>query len=510
MKKPSTGAPDQQLVDVFETMSDAFFAIDKNWIIVRVNAEHEKKSQIKREDQLGKKLLEVFFSMPEARTSVYWVSYHTVMEQRVPVAFEAFYAPLELWTHVRAFPTPDGGMAVFFTDTTEQKKSSQRIQEERHKLESVFVDSPASMGLLRGPTFIVEKLNAKYKALMGGRDVLGKPILEARPELKGQPFFDLMKQVYETGEPFVAHEMKAFIVRRPGGQPEESWFDFTYSRVDDGVGQAYGIFVHAVDVTENVVARMRIEHLAARLQVAVHYRDEFLSIASHELKAPLTSVIMQLQLLRRTIKPDENVAPSAERLARTLDGSLRQMDKLTALIDDLLDVTRLDSGKMSYHFEPVELNELVQEVTERLTGQLNAAGCPFQLQLAESVIIDCDRFRIEQVVTNLITNAAKYGAGTPVSISVSTTKTGALIRVQDQGMGIPLTKHARIFDRFERAISHEKISGLGLGLYITRQIVEAHHGAIQLRSAPGEGSTFTVELLRAPPAVMRRPAATSA
>jgi signal transduction histidine kinase len=304
--------------------------------------------------------------------------------------------------------------------------------------------------------------------------------------------------------------MKAFIVRRPGGQPEESWFDFTYSRVDDGVGQAYGIFVHAVDVTENVVARMRIEHLAARLQVAVHYRDEFLSIASHELKAPLTSVIMQLQLLRRTIKPDENVAPPAERLARTLDGSLRQMDKLTALIDDLLDVTRLDSGKMSYHFEPVELNELVQEVTERLTGQLNAAGCPFQLQLAESVIIDCDRFRIEQVVTNLITNAAKYGAGTPVSISVSTTKTGALIRVQDQGMGIPLTKHARIFDRFERAISHEKISGLGLGLYITRQIVEAHHGAIQLRSAPGEGSTFTVELLRAPPAVMRRPAATSA
>jgi signal transduction histidine kinase len=510
MKKPSTDAPDQQLVDVLETMSDAFFAVDRDWIIVRVNAEHEKKSQIKREDQLGKHLLRVFFSMPEALTSIYWVSYHTVMEQRVPVSFEAYYPPLDLWTHVRAFPTSDGGMAVFFIDTTAQKKSQQRIEEEKHKLESIFVDAPACMGLLRGPTFIVEKLNGRYKSMMGGREVMGKPLYENRPELKGQPFLDLMKRVWESGETFVAHEMKAFIVRRPGGQPEESWFDFSYSRVDDGVGQPYGIFVHAVEVTENVVARMRIEHLAARLQVAVHYRDEFLSIASHELKAPLTSVIMQLQLLRRAVKPDASIAPPAERLARTLDGSLRQMDKLTALIDDLLDVTRLDSGKMSYHFEPVELNELVQEVAERLTGHLDAARCPVQLSLSDSVVIDCDRFRIEQVVTNLITNAAKYGAGTAVDISVGVTKTGALIRVKDQGMGIALEKQSRIFDRFERAISHEKISGLGLGLYITRQIVEAHHGKILVQSAPGEGSTFTVELLRAPPAVMRRPAATSA
>jgi signal transduction histidine kinase len=299
-------------------------------------------------------------------------------------------------------------------------------------------------------------------------------------------------------------------VRRPGAQPEESWFDFTYSRVDDGVGQAYGIFVHAVDVTENVVARIRIEHLAARLQVAVHYRDEFLSIASHELKTPLTSVIMQLQLLRRSVKPEENAAPPAERLARTLDASLRQMDRLTGLIDDLLDVTRLEAGKMSYHFEPVELNELVQEVTERLTGHLNAAACPFELTLSESVIVNCDRFRIEQVVTNLITNAAKYGAGTKIEIRVACSATGASITVEDRGMGIPLTKQARIFDRFERAISHEKISGLGLGLYITRQIVEAHHGAIQVRSAPGQGSSFTVELLRSPPSTMQRIPANSA
>jgi signal transduction histidine kinase len=500
MKNPSIDFAHHLL----ESMSDAFFAVDKDWTIIRVNAEHEKKSQIRREDQLGKNLLDLFFAMPETRKSVYWDSYHTVMQQRVRAEFEAYYSPLELWTRVRAFPTADGGMAVFFTDTTEQKKTWQRIESEKHKLESVFIDSPALMGLLRGPTFIFEKLNGKYKALMGGRDVIGKPLLEARPELKGQPFLDFMKQVYETGETFLAREMKAMIVRRPGGQPEETWFDFTYSRVDDGTGQPYGVFVHAVDVTENVVARMRIEHLAARLQVAVHYRDEFLSIASHELKAPLTSVIMQLQLLRRSVKLDANTAPPPERLARTLDGSLRQMDRLTALIDDLLDVTRIEAGKMSYHFEPVELNELVQEVTERLAGHLDAAACPFKLALTESVIVNCDRFRIEQVVTNLITNAAKYGAGTPVDIRVSCSTTGASITVKDQGMGIAMEKQSRIFDRFERAISHEKISGLGLGLYITRQIVEAHQGAIEVRSAPGKGSTFTVELLQSPPNTMQR------
>jgi signal transduction histidine kinase len=184
---------------------------------------------------------------------------------------------------------------------------------------------------------------------------------------------------------------------------------------------------------------------------------------------------------------------------------------LTALIEDLLDVTRIEAGKMSYHFEPVELNELVQEVTERLTGHLSAAGCPFELTLAESVIVNCDRFRIEQVVTNLITNAAKYGAGTPVEIRVSCSALGASIAVKDRGMGIPLTKQSRIFDRFERAVTHEKISGLGLGLYITRQIVDAHQGEIRVRSAPGEGSTFTVELLRSPPSTTwRAPVSTGA
>jgi PAS domain S-box-containing protein len=489
---------ERQIVDVLESMSDAFFSVDENWIITRVNATHEKSTHYARADQIGKNLLELFFQMPEARASKYWVSYHKVMNERVPVAFEEYYPPFDLWTQVRAYPTPDGGMAVFFTDTTEQKKISQRIEAEKHKFESIFVDSPAPMALLRGPTFVFEKVNTRYKELLGGRELVGKPLLEALPELEDQPFHALMKRVYETGEPFHANEMRALLRRKPGGELEETFLDFTYSRVDDGVGQAYGVYIHAVDNTEKVLARKRIEQLALGLQKAVNSRDEFLSIASHELKTPLTSLKLQWQMTQRAVQTKEGSAASPERLARTLAVSARQLDRLTSVIEDLLDVSRIEAGRMQYHFEPVDLAGLAAEVVERLSEQLKAAGCALTLAAAEGTTVVCDRFRIEQVLTNLLTNAAKYGAGGAVSVIVSPSSGGASITVTDRGMGIASESQSRIFDRFERAISHNNISGLGLGLYITRQIVESHRGSVRVRSAPGEGSTFTVDLPKNP------------
>jgi signal transduction histidine kinase len=485
---------EQQMVDVLESMSDAFFSVDRSWIITRINATHERSTHYSRKDQIGKNLLDLFFAMPEARESKYWASYHKVMNERVPAEFEEYYPPFDLWTQVRAYPTPDGGMAVFFTDTTEQKKISQRIEAEKHKFESIFVDSPASMALLRGPDFVFEKVNAKYKELLGGRELVGMPLLEALPELRDQPFHALMKRVYETGEPFRGSEMMALLVRKPGGAPEETFLDFTYSRVDDGVGKAYGVYIHAVDNTEKVLARKRIEQLAERLQTAVKSRDEFLSIASHELKTPLTSLKLQWQMTQRAVKTGEGAAASRERLARTLEVSARQLDRLTSVIEDLLDVSRIEAGRMTYDFEQVDLAALVNEVAERLSEQLKMAGCPLTLTLTEGTTVVCDRFRIEQVVTNLLTNAAKYGAGGAVEVRVWPADEGANISVTDHGMGIAIKEQSRIFDRFERAISHNNISGLGLGLYITRQIVDGHGGKVRVESAPGQGSTFTVEL----------------
>ncbi|MBA2404306.1 MAG: hybrid sensor histidine kinase/response regulator [Bdellovibrionales bacterium] len=237
------------------------------------------------------------------------------------------------------------------------------------------------------------------------------------------------------------------------------------------------------------------------LEQAVRIRDEFMSIASHELLTPITSIKMQLQMARRGVKPDEGIAPTPAMLARVLDLSITQVYRLTALIRDLLDVTRIESGKLTYNFEALDLAALVNEVIDRFFEQMKEAECPVEVSASEKIIITCDRFRIEQVLINLLTNAMKYGAKSLVQIKVISSPTGAEISVTDHGMGIAKEEQAKVFDRFERAVSNNNgISGLGLGLYITKQIVDGHGGWIALESEIGRGSTFKVGLLNTPPA----------
>ena len=243
---------------------------------------------------------------------------------------------------------------------------------------------------------------------------------------------------------------------------------------------------------------------ADNLREALRSREEFLSIASHELKTPVSTLKLQLQMLRRAVIPDKGLAPSPEKLAKALDISTRQVERITALIDDLLDVSRVESGKMTYSFEPVDVAALVNEVIEPFTEKFKSARSPLEVAATESITITCDRFRIEQVVTNLVTNAIKYGAGSPIQVKVSaSTNRGVKVCVSDRGMGIAKDKQAKIFERFERAISHANISGLGLGLYISKQIVDAHGGTIELESELGKGSKFTVELPNTPPSSTR-------
>ncbi len=229
-------------------------------------------------------------------------------------------------------------------------------------------------------------------------------------------------------------------------------------------------------------------------QKAIRTRDEFLSIASHELKTPITSLKLQLQMTRRSVKPDQGILPSAEKIAKVLDVSSIQVNRLTALVEDLLDVSRIQSGKLTYSFEDTDLSALVREMSERFAEQLKVAGCELRIEANQSVMVQCDRFRFEQIIINLLSNAAKYAAGKPVEVCIRRSGDIAQIIVKDYGMGIPAAKLEKIFERFERAVSASNISGLGLGLYITREIVKAHHGVIRAQSKLGEGSTFTVEL----------------
>jgi PAS domain S-box-containing protein len=230
------------------------------------------------------------------------------------------------------------------------------------------------------------------------------------------------------------------------------------------------------------------------LEHAVRVRDEFLSIASHELKTPITTVKMQLQMLRNKTRPGGSGLPEPDRVRASLDVSIRQIDRLTVLIDDLLDVARAQGRKLGFHFESVDLSALLADNIAQLAEPAASARCTVTLEADPHVIGHLDRFRFEQVVVNLLSNAFKYAPGTQVRVILR--KHGELARlvVRDGGPGVPLDARERIFGRFERATSSRNIGGLGLGLYIVKEIVEGHRGTVRVEGDAGQGASFVIEV----------------
>lgn len=268
---------------------------------------------------------------------------------------------------------------------------------------------------------------------------------------------------------------------------EQRHFEITITTVH-GEDQSLGFLLLVVDNTD----KKKYENA---LEVAVKVRDEFLSIASHELRTPITSLQLQLQMTKRSIQSSEQSIPAIlSKVIRSTDIALIQLQRLTLLVEELLDVSRIEAGKLSFNYTKVNISELLREVTARLSHQATLANCKIELDVPDELTFISDPFRLDQVITNLLVNAFKYAAGKPVELKVTEYKTSIEITVKDYGMGIEPSKLSSVFKRFERGISHDNISGLGLGLYITKSIVDAHNGTISVASELGEGSTFTVSL----------------
>jgi signal transduction histidine kinase len=275
-------------------------------------------------------------------------------------------------------------------------------------------------------------------------------------------------------------------------QPRTGYFNFVYQPLREEEGGANGVMVFGYEVTDQVLARQRVEE-------AVRTRDTFLSIASHELKTPLTSLSLKLQALGRALQAQPGAA-FVRFEAKDLELLRRQVKRLAELVNALLDVTRIGTGRLTLDVEPVDLAELVREVAARFEHEAERAGCRLEVRDAGGLVGRWDRLRLEQVLVNLLSNALKYGAGQPVRVQVEALGERARLVVRDEGIGIDAEAQARIFEKFERAVSERHYGGLGLGLYVTRQLVEAMSGAIRVESTPGQGSTFTVELPLQPPA----------
>ncbi|HXH32744.1 MAG TPA: PAS domain S-box protein [Bacteriovoracaceae bacterium] len=262
---------------------------------------------------------------------------------------------------------------------------------------------------------------------------------------------------------------------------------------------------YLVGISEDITEKKHAEGVKQKLyeekvgreeaERSLQTRDEFISIASHELKSPVSSLKLRAQMFKRRVDAGAADAYAPEKVDQLLELTIKQSDKIDRLVNDMLDVARIRTGVLSMERSRFNLHTLVTDVLMRLSGDFSAAGCEYEFDsTCVDVYGDWDYLRLEQVTINLLTNALRYGNGSRIKVRLSTGPRSVELSVHDQGIGIDKEQLDKVFERFERAVDRSEVSGLGLGLYISRQIVEAHDGKIWAESEAGKGTSFFVNL----------------
>ncbi|HEX8824601.1 MAG TPA: PAS domain-containing protein [Archangium sp.] len=360
-------------------------------------------------------------------------------------------------------------------------------------LEALAAQPSLLVCVLEGPEFVHRLAPPAYlRRVARGRDLLGKPIFEAVPELKGQGFEALLTRVLETGEPFVGREVPASF-DRGDGTLEEGFFDVVYQPVRGEEGGFDSILAISHEVTDVVHARRRAERLIAEEKERATFEQQLIGIVSHDLRSPISAILLGAQgLLRReglderSLKAVVRIQSSAERAAR--------------MVRDLLDFTQARlAGGIPLHPRPTSLHDLARSVVDEVQGTHPERDV--HLVLEGDLQGQWDPDRLSQALTNLLINAVKYGTeGTPVSLRAREVGDSVHIEVHNRGTPIPQEQLGRLFAPMQRGTNQQDTGGrsVGLGLYIVEQIARAHGGRIEVRSTLEEGTTFTLRLPRRP------------
>jgi PAS domain S-box-containing protein len=393
------------------------------------------------------------------------------------------------WHLCRAVPErgPSGEISAWlgsFTDIDDERRARAALVEFKATLDAVLdavlIFDPVSWRILyvnQGATALLGYTQNELLA-MPPCDVYAQQDAAGLRELLA-PLLAGEKNTLTTETKFRGHDARTIPVE----------VSLQLIRVDGG-----RVVSIARDISERIRARREREMLYRETVDALQARDEFLSIASHELRTPLSALQLQIEMLLHAPRHDTSAVPSPEQVKKKLELAARQVDRLTRLISELLDVSRITGGHLRLEHAQADLAAIARDVIERFAEEAAKAGCTVALDAPNAVVGTWDHLRIEQVVTNLLTNSFKFGAGKPIEVAVAAAGPLARLTVTDHGIGIAPEDAERIFLRFEQAASTRTLGGLGLGLYIVRGIVEAHGGTVHVTSAPKAGSTFTIEL----------------
>ena len=395
----------------------------------------------------------------------------------------------EAWFRFSYSPVRDedgavAGMFCAVVETTSEVLAQRYRDEENTRLVTLFEEAPGIIAVLRGPDHVFELTNRAYLELVGHRELIGKTVREALPEVHGQGYFELLDQVYTSGHPFVGHAVPLLVQREPGAPLEEHFIDFIYQPIRDQAGNVTGIFLEGSDVT----VRRRIED---ELREANRQKDEFLAMLAHELRNPLAPITTAAQLLQR----GEMDAPG---IARASDIIARQAQHMTSLVNDLLDVSRVTRGQVTMMKEALDVGALVREAVEQVRPLLDSRDHALQLQVEPGLYVEGDRTRLIQVLSNILNNAAKYTPlGGRIAVTAHAGDGDVRIAVRDNGQGIEPPVLPYIFDLFTQAerTPDRSQGGLGLGLALVKSLVLLHGGRVDaLSNGLGEGSEFVVYL----------------
>jgi len=363
------------------------------------------------------------------------------------------------------------GIMVVANEITTQVLSKNAFKESEGRFRNLVLDNPIATAFYETEEIVIKIANNEMLKLWGKDDrIVGKTMAEGIPELLGQPFIPILQEVYRSGIAYHADQQEAKL--NIDGKLQKFWFNFTYKPLKDAYGNVYAILHSAIDVTKQVQLQQQ--------------KDEFLGIASHELKTPVTSIKAYAQVLERMIRNEGD-----DKKANMVKRMDVQLNRLNGLIGDLLDVTKIQSGKMV--FNPVKFNfdSLVQEIVDEM--QHTTTQHKILTELNSDAVVYADKERIGQAMINFLSNAIKYSTDAEhINVNSHIENNEVILSVQDYGIGIPKDMQHLVFDQFYRVSGNfqHTYSGLGLGLYISSEIVKNENGRIWLTSKEGDGSTF--------------------